>query len=54
MSDGNAIMEGDKSKRIYVTVESVFDQTGYMQPVSITLVPLYSSQIVLNILLQNI
>ena len=36
MSDGNAIMEGDKSKRMYVTVESVFDQTGYMQPVSIT------------------
>ncbi|MQN02064.1 MAG: hypothetical protein DUD27_02735 [Lachnospiraceae bacterium] len=29
-------MKGDKSKRIYVTVESVFDQTGYMQPVSIT------------------
>lgn len=36
MEAGNAIMEGANSKRIYVTVESVFDQTGYMLPVSIT------------------
>ncbi|MDD6427921.1 hypothetical protein [Candidatus Weimeria sp. HCP3S3_B5] len=29
-------MDTDRSRRIYVTVESVFDQTGYMQPISIT------------------